>query len=227
MTALFVAGAHTDIGKTHVACALLRAARARRLTVDAFKPVMSGFDPAQAGQSDAGRLLAAMGRPLEDLPAVSPWRFAAPVAPPLAARMEGASLLRTEVASACRAWLGAGHADLRLVEGAGGLMSPLSDDGLNLDLMTDLGLPVILVGGAYLGAISHTLTALEVLKRRGLAIGAVVVSQDADTRAPDFADTVSRVSAYAGTPTLAASRLGEAWAEGLLDCIGPVAAGQP
>ena len=60
--ALFIAGAHTDIGKTHVACALLHAAIARGLTVDAFKPVVSGFDPDEPAGSDPARLLAALGK---------------------------------------------------------------------------------------------------------------------------------------------------------------------
>ena len=80
----FVAGSHTDIGKTHVGCALIRAARARGLSAEALKPVASGFDPADWADSDPGRLLAALGRPLDlaHLEPMTPWRFAAPLAPP-------------------------------------------------------------------------------------------------------------------------------------------------
>ena len=60
---IFVSGAHTDVGKTHVACALIRAARAEGLTVEALKPVVSGFSPADWADSDPGRLLAALGEP--------------------------------------------------------------------------------------------------------------------------------------------------------------------
>lgn len=83
MTALFVAGAHTDIGKTHVACALLRAARARGLSVEALKPVVSGFDFADWAGSDPGRLIDAVGRDRSAaaLDAMSPWIFTAPLAP--------------------------------------------------------------------------------------------------------------------------------------------------
>jgi dethiobiotin synthetase len=200
MTALFVAGAHTDIGKTHVACALLVEARARGMTVAAFKPVMSGFDPDRPEDSDAGRLLAAMDRPLSELNQVSPWRFAAPVAPPLAAQLEGVRLQRAALFHATADWLGAQHAQLVLIEGAGGIMSPLADDGLNVDLVTDLELPVVLVGGRYLGAISHTLTALEVLAARGLDVRAVVVSEHPAPGAPDFADTVRRVRDFSAVP---------------------------
>lgn len=219
--ALFVAGAHTDIGKTHVGCALIRAARTRGLACDAFKPVLSGFDPAEAAVSDAGRLLQALGRPAGDLDAISPLRFAAPLAPPLAARREGRRLELAEILELCRSWMAAGAADLKLLEGAGGLLSPIAEDGVALDLPAALALPSILVGGAYLGAVSHTLTALEVLRGRGLPVLAVVVSQDAKPEAPDFAETAELTQAFAGeVPVLSAPRTSERpWADTLLDLV--------
>ncbi|HEX7946695.1 MAG TPA: dethiobiotin synthase [Phenylobacterium sp.] len=221
MRRLFVAGAHTDVGKTFCAAALLRAARAQRLTVEALKPVVSGFDPDDWAQSDPGRLLDALGRPLnlETLDAISPWRFRAALSPPMAARLEGASLSLAELADFCRDGLAASTADLTLVEGVGGVMSPVADDGTGLDLMLALGLPTLLVGGSYLGAISHTLTALETLKARRLPVVAVAVSQDADLEAPDFRETVASVTAFApGIAVLAAPR-GEAqsWPSLILD----------
>lgn len=219
MTRLFVAGAHTEIGKTHVACALIRAAREAGLSTDAFKPVVSDIDPATLADSDPGRLLAALGRPLTEdtLAAISPWRFAAPLAPPMAAALEGRALPLAPLVEACRAWLAAATADLALVEGVGGLMSPIADHATCLDLIAALDAPALLVGGAYLGAISHTLTALEVLRSRGRAPLAIVVSEDAAPDAPDFAKSVTLVAEHAGpTPVIAATRRGEAWAGDLL-----------
>lgn len=217
---VFVAGSHTDVGKTFAACALIRAARAASLAVEALKPVASGFDPADWTRSDPGRLLAALGvaRTPEALERITPWRFAAPLAPPMAARLEGRDLALAAVAELCAQRLATSDADLFVVEGVGGLMSPLTDDATGLGLMTALGLPVLLVGGGYLGAISHTLTALEVLRQRGQAVAAVVVSQDGAPDAPDFAATVALVAAHAGpTPVLAAPRAGPPdWAEAAL-----------
>jgi dethiobiotin synthetase len=206
---VFVAGGHTDVGKTFVACGLIRAARAAGLSVEALKPVASGFDPADWAKSDPGQLLEAVGRPRSDdeLRRMTPWRFAAPLAPPMAARLEGRVLPLSPIADFCAGQLAASRADLFVLEGVGGLMSPLADGATGLDLMTALGLPVLLVGGGYLGAISHTLTALEVLRAHRQSIAAVVVSQDADPGAPDFAETVALVAAHAGaTPVLAAPR---------------------
>lgn len=208
---VFVAGAHTDVGKTFVACGLIRAARAAGLSAEALKPVASGFDPADWGESDPGRLLQALGRPLtgEALEAMTPWRFGAPLAPPMAARLEGRDLPLAAIVDLCARRLAETAAALFVVEGVGGLMSPLADDATGLDLVTALGLPVMLVGGSYLGAISHTLTALDVLRARGQAVAALVISQDACPDAPDFTATVAMTAAHAGqTPVLSAPRIG-------------------
>lgn len=219
MRQLFVTGAHTDVGKTYVACAMLRAARAKGLSVAALKPAVSGIDEADWTQSDPGRLLAAMGRPLTlvELDAIAPLRFTAPLSPPMAARREGVDLRISTLTDFCRAGLAASTADLMLVEGAGGVMSPMAEDGTGLDLMAALGLPSVVVGGSYLGAISHTLTAIETLRARGLPIAAVVVSQSGEPDAPDFAQTVDSVAAFAGeVKIIAAARDDEAWARELV-----------
>jgi dethiobiotin synthetase len=103
---LFVAGAHTEIGKTHIACGLMRAARLRGWAADALKPVVSGFDEDDWTDSDPGRLLTTLARALtsQELDLISPWRFAAPLAPPMAAALERRSLTLGDV----RAGLGLG-----------------------------------------------------------------------------------------------------------------------
>jgi len=222
MTALFVSGAHTDVGKTWVACALLRAARARGLSVDALKPVVSGIDLDDWADSDPGRLITALGRDRTSpaLDAMSPWIFTAPLAPPMAAAREGRSLATADVARFCTDHRTA--ADLFLVEGAGGVMSPMTSDGVCLDLMRALALPTLLVGGSYLGAISHTLTALETLRAHAVPVAAIVVSEAADPDAPDFAETIALVARYAGeVPVAAAARnADDAWADTLLTDLG-------
>ncbi len=204
MRPLFVAGTGTDVGKTHIACALLQAARARGLSVDAFKPVVSGFDPAAPKASDPARLAAALGRP-EAWDDVSPRRYRAPLAPNLAARLEGETLAIADLVADCRTWLDGRDVDLALVEGAGGVMSPMTEDATNLDLMTALALPVLLVAGSYLGTASHLLTALEVLRARSLTIAAIVVSESLN--APDLDQTAEMLRAFERqTPIVVAPR---------------------
>lgn len=193
MRSLFIAGTGTDIGKTHVACALIRAVRARGLSIDAFKPVVSGFDPADPEASDPGRLAQALGEP-DALPRISPRRYRAPLAPNLAARLEGETLYLNDLLADCRDRLGRIDRDLLLIEGAGGVMSPLTDETTNLDLMVALNLPVLLVAGSYLGTVSHVLTALEVIRRRGLTVSAIVMSESLD--APDLVQTGQMLGAF-------------------------------
>ncbi len=220
MTALFVAGAHTDVGKTYVACALIRAARRRGLTVDALKPLVSGFDEGDWSASDPGRLIDALGWPStgDTLAALSPWRYRAPLSPPMAAAMEGASLDFEDAVRACRRRVFETTADLMVVEGVGGLMSPITEDHTGLDLMAALAIPAVLVGGSYLGSISHTLTALAAARTRDVNIRVLVVSESATADAP-FAETVASLTRLAAPLTvLAAPRNGDmAFAEVTLD----------
>lgn len=213
MKAFFVAGTGTDLGKTHVACALLNAARAQGLRVDAFKPVVSGFDPEAPESSDPARLAAALGRP-QAWPEVSPRRYKAPLAPNLAARLEGDTLRMDDLIADCQQWLSERDADLALIEGAGGVMSPMTDEATNLDLMRALELPVLLVAGSYLGTASHLLTALEVVRARRLEVAAIVVSESLDS--PDLDQTLSLLRAFERqAPVLAAPRT-RSWDAGAL-----------
>lgn len=176
--ALFVTGTGTDVGKTYVGAALLRAAKAQGLTVAATKPVMSGVDDAKPAESDAGQLLAATGitPTAKGVEKISPWRFAAPFAPTAAARKEGRPLPYDEVVNFCRERLG-NRVGLHIVEGAGGVMSPIAEEALALDLIEDLELPALLVGGDHLGAVSHILTAIEALGSRRIEVLGVVINE--------------------------------------------------
>ena len=217
MKALFIAGTGTDLGKTHVACALIEAARSRGMTVGAFKPVVSGFDPEAPDDTDPARLARALGRP-EAWAEVSPRRYRAPLAPNLAARLEGDTLRMADLITDSQDWLSRRDVDLALIEGAGGVMSPMTDEATNLDLMAALGLPVLLVAGSYLGTASHLLTALEVVRARGLVIAAIVVSESLD--APDLDQTLALLRAFEQQAPILSAPRAETWdAGGLVDTL--------
>lgn len=210
MPGLFITATGTDVGKTFIACALIRALKAEGREVGAFKPVLSGFEGIEG--SDAGRLMQALGE--TDLDRMSPLRFIAPLAPPSAARLEGETLTLDDLAARCVARLSDEEWKLTLIEGAGGLMSPLAEDGANLDLIQRLQLPSILVSGSYLGSISHTFTAIEVLLTRGLALRAVVISQSPGDNPPLSEMTNAMQQYYPTIPVVVVPRDDEeaAWA---------------
>jgi dethiobiotin synthetase len=194
VTAIFVTGTGTDVGKTFLSAALIRHWRSAGHAVAAFKPVVSGFDPASAATSDPGVLLAALGDPSGKIETLSPWRFTTPLSPDMAAAREGRTLDFEAIVRFSRK--AAASADRVLIEGIGGVMVPLDERHTVLDWMSALRLPVLLVAGSYLGTISHTLTALRVLVQRNLTVAAVAVSESATPGAP-LDETVATIARFA------------------------------
>jgi dethiobiotin synthetase len=209
MSAIFVSATGTDVGKTFVTTGLIRHFVEQGRAVDAIKPVVSGFDPSALAQSDPGALLAALRRPvtIAEAERISPWRFAAPLSPDMAARREGRAIDFNAVTAFCRAAMAACRGQL-FIEGIGGIMVPLDDNRTVLDLITQLRLPLLLVAGSYVGTISHTLTALQVLTRRNLDVAGVVVSESSASAAA-LDETVAKIARFSdsidvvGIPRLA------------------------
>lgn len=202
MSAFFVTATGTEIGKTYVSAEILRAARQAGHNVAAVKPLMSGFDADDLAASDAGHLLKAMGLPasaaaVDDMVA---HRFAPAMAPNVAARQAGVTLDYDALVEFCRSRLLTDG--ISLIEGAGGMMSPVTDDKLHSDLIADLGLPVVLVSGNYLGTISHTLSALSVLQARGCLVAAIAVSQVAPQDG-DPLDIIPELARWTDIPAFA------------------------
>jgi dethiobiotin synthetase len=193
MTTIFVTASGTDVGKTFVAAQLLIELRVAGYRTRALKPVATGFDETRLEDSDSGRLLLARGDAvtLPAIEAITPWRFAAPLSPDMAAAREGRAIPFGALLDFCRAWHGA---DVTLIEGIGGVMVPLDAEHTVLDWIAALDAPALLVVGSYLGALSHSLTAARVLRERGCAIAAVVVSESSEqpVEAQETAATLAR-----------------------------------
>jgi dethiobiotin synthetase len=180
MRGLFVTGTDTGCGKTFVTAALARQLARGGVAVRVCKPVATGAER-RGGRlvaDDTLRLAEAAGE--DDLDAVTPWAFAEPAAPPVAARAAGARLDLAEIVAAARR-RGEG-ADVLLVEGVGGLLCPLTEEATVADLAAALALPLLVVARRALGTLSHTLLTLEAARGRGLAVAGVVVSE---TTPPD------------------------------------------
>lgn len=192
MTTVFVTASGTDVGKTFVTLRLIAELTVAGLGVRALKPVASGFDTADMGSSDTGKLLVAQGLRIDaaNLDAVSPWRFAAPLSPDMAAARERRNVPFDALVDFCRAPRGA---DVTLIEGVGGVMAPLDAAHTVVDWIAALEAPALLVVGSYLGSLSHSLTAVAALEQRSVPIAGVVVSEsleqpvDADETAATLA----------------------------------------
>lgn len=204
---LFVIGTDTDVGKTAVATAIARSLWSTGLQVGVYKPVASGLARVADEQGDPWRLWDAAGRPLT-VEQVCPQSFVAPVAPPAAARAEGRVIDERLLRRGLDPWIGS--SDVILVEGAGGLFSPVGDSTLVVDLATEFAWPLVLVDAARLGTIGRSLATIHAARGAGLRIAAVVLSHlsaptaDGGPAAPAAIarDAVAWITARAGLPVV-------------------------
>lgn len=183
----FVTGTDTGVGKTWVACRLADAARRRGLRVGVLKPAESGSD------GDAAALLRASGCALP-LEVVRPFTFLRPLAPAMAAALEGRRVTLGPILKAYKTV--AEVSDFTLVEGAGGLLAPYGPGLDGAKVAKAVGLPLLVVARRGLGTINHCLLTLEAARARGLAVAAVLLNGPAGRRDPSVAfnrDAIARL----------------------------------
>ena len=204
---LFITGTDTGVGKTHVAAAIARALVAEGSRVGVYKPTASGCTQGADGNlisDDARMLWEAAGRHGE-FERVCPQRFAAPLAPHLAAKAEGREIDKQLLVDGLLYW--DERSDLILVEGAGGLFSPISDTQLNIDLAREIGFPIVIVAPNRLGTIHGALSTVIAIDARGgeVTIGTVVLNEaTADpsdlSRASNFGEIRRLLCGYTSRP---------------------------
>jgi dethiobiotin synthetase len=163
---LFITGTDTGAGKTVLTALLARFLREHGINAAALKPVCSG------GRADARALRAAIDGALP-LDEINPWHFRAPIAPLLAARRERRHVHLAEVLAHIRALQK--RFDALLIEGAGGLLSPLGENFDSGDLIAALDALPLIVAPNRLGAVNHILLTLEALPRSAAARARVVL----------------------------------------------------
>jgi dethiobiotin synthetase len=174
---LFITGTGTGVGKTYVAALIAKTMRDAGVRVGVYKPAASGCDcrNGELISSDAVALWDAAGRP-GTLANVCPQMFAAPLAPHLAARAEKRRVDAKLLRDGLQYWRDT--SDVVIVEGAGGLMSPISDEDYNADLAAEFGFPLLVVAANELGVINATLQTLITAATYcdGLDVGGIVLN---------------------------------------------------
>lgn len=180
MRGVFITGTDSSVGKTFVSCGLANALRQRGLPVVARKPIE------QRCRRQGGALYPADGLALaqaagnaETIEMVTPYRLGGAISPARTAQTDSGAVDLAALVAAVQA----GPEDaFRVVEGAGGFLSPLAIDGSNADLALALGFPVIVVTADRAGCINHARLTVEAIEARGLRAAAVVVNvPDPDT----------------------------------------------
>ena len=206
MSTIFVTASGTEIGKTFVTCALIHQLRGHGYSVRALKPVATGVTDDALELTDSGILLTASGHPIDSdqVAAVSPWRFREPLSPDMAAEREDRHVPFDDLVAFCRQDSGE---DVTLIEGIGGVMVPLDRRHTVLDWISALSVPALLVTGSYLGTLSHTLTAVGVLRARSVKLAGIVVNES-ETQPVDPGETAGVLARFlADVPIRVVGRL--------------------
>ncbi|MBI5887818.1 MAG: dethiobiotin synthase [Deltaproteobacteria bacterium] len=178
-SAYFITGTDTGVGKTFVSAGIAASLKRKGVDVGVMKPVESGC--AERGglviPEDAVKLKEAAG--VDDtLDEINPYRFIQPLAPSIAARLKGEQVNFEKIKSSFEG-LAARHR-IMLVEGAGGLMTPVTDDETIAGLVKSLDLPLIIVAASCLGAINLTLLTVHAARSLNIHIKGVVLNHPHD-----------------------------------------------
>jgi dethiobiotin synthetase len=201
---LFITGTGTGVGKTYVGALVAQTLRDAGKRVGVYKPVASGCEErgGKLVSLDAIALWEAAGRP-GTLEQVCPQVFAAPLAPHLAARAEGRLVDSELLRSGIGFWMDL--CDFVVVEGAGGLMSPISEDDYNANLAAEFGFPLLVVAANVLGTINATLQTLITANtfRDNLRVaGLVLNSLQPPGRDPSVESNADELARRCGAPLL-------------------------
>jgi dethiobiotin synthetase len=165
----FITGTDTEVGKTYIACKLIKHYVALGYKVVGMKPVAAGCDWVDgAWLNEDVKLLTAASNVQAPTHLINPYSFKEPIAPHIAAQHEGVTIDLQLIVDAYQQLTQI--ADIVIVEGAGGLLVPLGDDHTLVDLVAQLNIPIILVVGLKLGCINHALLTYEVIQQRQLKL---------------------------------------------------------
>ena len=191
----FVSGIDTDAGKSYATGALAARWRSEGVNVVTQKFIQTGCDGGVSEDITLHRKLMGTGLLPEDLDGTTcPIRLRYPASPDLAARLEGKEIDLAPVASSTRKLLE--KFDVVLVEGAGGLLVPITGLYTMLDYVAEHSLPLILVTNPKLGSVNHTLLSLEVCRARNMNVDMLVYNLHPETSPEITADTRHTLQAY-------------------------------
>lgn len=173
--AYFVTGTDTGIGKTYVACQMIRDYVAQGYRVVGMKPVAAGCELVDGEWvNEDVTLLTQASNVKAPLHLVNPYCFRPPIAPHIAAEQAGVDIQMEVIQSAFEDLKQL--ADIVIVEGAGGLLVPLDPHHTIADLIACLNIPILFVVGMRLGCINHALLTMEVMQARSLNVAAWVAN---------------------------------------------------
>jgi len=214
MNGFFITGTDTGVGKTLIAGAIARALSLNGRRVGVMKPFESGCrrDGAAVVPADAV-LLRNMAGSQDDLALICPYAFERPLAPGVAADLEQVPISLEKVQKIFNQL--SAHYDIMLVEGAGGLMVPVSAEHVIIDIIRLLQLPLIIVARTALGTINHTLLTVKEAQRAGILVCGIILNKvspeqdEAEDTNPEVIRKFSNVPLLGQVPYIPVDKRGD------------------
>ena len=175
----FVTSTGTDLGKTFISKNIIEIFKKKNITISPYKPIISGVNRDNIFSSDSAKLLKVLQSKvtIKDIYRISPWVFKKPIAPTLAAKKEKKELKYLSVKDWLKKEINILKTEYALIEGAGGLLVPIGQKKTFLNLIHELELPVVLVVGNYLGAISHTISLIKNIELLKIKVINIVLNE--------------------------------------------------
>ena len=172
---LFISGTGTDVGKTYVTENLIYLLKAKGFTVSPYKPIETGCkkNKSKLIPSDASKFHKLIDKEI-DIDLINPYRFQQPISPNRAIRLANKKIFIDDYISRSKLLP---KNDYLIVEGAGGLYSPISTDGYNIDLIKKMKIPTVLVAKDEIGVINNILLSLDLLKKYKISVLAIILNK--------------------------------------------------
>jgi dethiobiotin synthetase len=172
---LFISGTGTDVGKTFITENLIYLLKAKGFTVSPYKPIETGCkkNKSKLIPSDASKFYKLIDKEI-DIDLINPYRFQQPISPNRAIRLANKKIFINDYISRSKLLP---KNDYLIVEGAGGLYSPISTDGYNIDLIKKMKIPTVLVAKDEIGVINNILLSLDLLKKYKISVLAIILNK--------------------------------------------------
>ena len=172
---LFISGTGTDVGKTFVTENLIYLLKAKGFTVSPYKPIETGCkkNKSKLIPSDASKFYKLIDKEI-DIDLINPYRFQQPISPNRAIRLANKKIFIDDYIGRSKLLP---KNDYLIVEGAGGLYSPISTDGYNIDLIKKMKIPTVLVAKDEIGVINNILLSLDLLKKYKISVLAIILNK--------------------------------------------------
>ena len=196
---LFISGTGTDVGKTFITENLIDLLKVKGFTVSPYKPIETGCKKIKAKfiPSDASKFHKLINKEI-DIDLINPYRFQQPISPNRAIRLAKKKIFIKDYIDKSKLLP---KNDYLIIEGAGGLYSPISTDGYNIDLIKKMKIPTVLVAKDEIGVINNILLSLDLLLKHKISVLAIVLNKMNNIQ-PNQMDNYKDIKSLTKTPLI-------------------------